>query len=166
MRPKPSHAAKSGVGEHTARESESAQCVRLGRERGELPPPSLALEPFWFRGLLVFRGCAQPLPYALQPSCRLLERGGVQSPGGRVASGTRVSIHQRFSRSVERVVPNALASCPGYSTAWGQAVPPTAKSSTRRASSRHANRFCFGLAFSEAAPQVFRFRREQDPSVI
>ena len=45
MRLKPSHAARSGVGEHTARESESAQCVRLGRERGELPPPSLALEP-------------------------------------------------------------------------------------------------------------------------
>jgi DNA-binding transcriptional ArsR family regulator len=31
MRPRPSLAAKSGVGEHTARESESAQCVRLGR---------------------------------------------------------------------------------------------------------------------------------------
>ena len=45
MRLKPSHAAKSGVGEHTARESESAQCVRTGRERGELPPPSLAPEP-------------------------------------------------------------------------------------------------------------------------
>ena len=45
MRLKPSHAARSGVGEHTARESESAQCVRLGRERGELPPPSLAPEP-------------------------------------------------------------------------------------------------------------------------
>ena len=45
MRPRPSHAAESGVGEHTARESESAQCVRTGRERGELPPPSLAPEP-------------------------------------------------------------------------------------------------------------------------
>jgi hypothetical protein len=35
MRSKSSHAAKSGVGEHTARESESAQRVRRERVRGE-----------------------------------------------------------------------------------------------------------------------------------
>ncbi len=45
MRSKTSHAAKSGVGEHTARESESAQRVRRERVRGEHPPPNLAPEP-------------------------------------------------------------------------------------------------------------------------
>jgi hypothetical protein len=49
MRSRTSHAAKSGVGEHTARESESAQCVRRGRACGERPPPNLALEPKGFR---------------------------------------------------------------------------------------------------------------------
>jgi hypothetical protein len=45
MRSKTSHAAESGVGEHTARESESAQRVRRERVRGEHPPPNLAPEP-------------------------------------------------------------------------------------------------------------------------
>ena len=45
MRSRPSHAAKSGVGEHTARESESAQRMRRERACGERPPPNLALEP-------------------------------------------------------------------------------------------------------------------------
>ncbi len=45
MRSKTSHAAKSGVGEHTARESESAQRMRRERVRGEHPPPNLAPEP-------------------------------------------------------------------------------------------------------------------------
>ena len=33
MRPRSAHAALSGVGEHTARESESAQCCAAGKER-------------------------------------------------------------------------------------------------------------------------------------
>jgi hypothetical protein len=59
MRSRTSHAAKSGVGEHTARESECAQRVRRERARGERPnrsgrpararpikmPKSLAGEP-------------------------------------------------------------------------------------------------------------------------
>jgi hypothetical protein len=78
MRLKPSHAARSGVGEHTARESESAQCVRLGRERGELPPPSLALEPhgsgaFLFSGETVFPRGALPAGIAAN---KMVERVG------------------------------------------------------------------------------------------
>ena len=45
MRSRTSHAAKSGVGEHTARESECAQRVRWERARGERPPPNLAPQP-------------------------------------------------------------------------------------------------------------------------
>jgi len=45
MRSRTSHAAKSGVGEHTARESESAQCMRRERVCGEHPPPNLAPGP-------------------------------------------------------------------------------------------------------------------------
>ena len=45
MRSRTSHAAKSGVGEYTARESESAQRMRRERARGERPPPNLAPEP-------------------------------------------------------------------------------------------------------------------------
>jgi hypothetical protein len=45
MRLRTSHAAKSGVGEHTARESECAQRMRWERARGERPPPNLAPEP-------------------------------------------------------------------------------------------------------------------------
>jgi len=41
MRSITSHAAESGVGEHTARESESAQCMYRERLRGEQPPPIL-----------------------------------------------------------------------------------------------------------------------------
>jgi hypothetical protein len=33
MRPKHPHAAESGVGKHTARESESAQACAIGKER-------------------------------------------------------------------------------------------------------------------------------------
>jgi hypothetical protein len=45
MRLRTSHAAKSGVGEYTARESECAQRMRRERARGERPPPNLAPEP-------------------------------------------------------------------------------------------------------------------------
>jgi len=61
MRSKTSHAAKSGVGEHTARESESAQRVHRERVRGEHPPPNLAPEPqgsgaLFFYGSASYRG--------------------------------------------------------------------------------------------------------------
>jgi hypothetical protein len=39
MRPKPSLAAKSGVGELAARESEAPNASKRERERGELQPP-------------------------------------------------------------------------------------------------------------------------------
>ena len=41
MRSITSHAAESSVGEHTARESESAHCMYRERLRGEQPPPIL-----------------------------------------------------------------------------------------------------------------------------
>jgi hypothetical protein len=69
MRSRSSHAAKSGVGEHTARESECAQRMRWERARGERPPPNLAPEPkgsgalfFCAPGNLPGRGAAQPKP--------------------------------------------------------------------------------------------------------
>ena len=55
MRPRSSHAAKSGVGEHTARESESAQCVRLGKRAWRAPTPKFGPGTARFRGLLFYR---------------------------------------------------------------------------------------------------------------
>jgi len=55
MRSKSSHAAKSGVGEHTARESECAQCMRRERARGERPLPNLAPEPQGSGALFFYR---------------------------------------------------------------------------------------------------------------
>ena len=46
MRSITSHAAKSGVGEHTARESESAKRVCRERASGDRPPPFLAPGPY------------------------------------------------------------------------------------------------------------------------
>ena len=54
MRSKTSHAAKSGVGEHTARESESAQCVPMGKSAWRAPTPNLAPEPQGSGALFVF----------------------------------------------------------------------------------------------------------------
>ena len=46
MRPKHPHAAESGVGKHTARESERAQACAAGKERvANAHPHNLALEP-------------------------------------------------------------------------------------------------------------------------
>ena len=59
MRLRTSHAAKSGVGEYTARESECAQRMRWERARGERPPPNLAPEPHG-SGALFF--CAPAIP--------------------------------------------------------------------------------------------------------
>src|SRR5476649_2135413 len=64
IRSKTSHAAKSGVGEHTARESESAQRVRRERVRGEHPPPNLAPEPQGSGALFFLRPAPPPQPQA------------------------------------------------------------------------------------------------------
>jgi hypothetical protein len=55
MRPRHPHAAESGVGKHTARESESAKACAAGKERVAnahshklAPEPSKAPEPFCF----------------------------------------------------------------------------------------------------------------------
>ena len=61
MRPKHPHAAESGVGEHTARESESAQPCATGKERVANAHPQI-----WPRDRKV------PGPYFLSrfnPSC-------------------------------------------------------------------------------------------------
>ena len=56
MRSKTSHAAKSGVGEHTARESESAQCVPMGKSAWRAPTPEFGPGTARFRGLIRFKG--------------------------------------------------------------------------------------------------------------
>jgi hypothetical protein len=56
MRPRHPHAAESGVGKHTARESESAQACAAGKERvANAHPHKLAPETKNFRSLFVFR---------------------------------------------------------------------------------------------------------------
>jgi len=60
MRSISSHAAKSGVGEHTARESECAQRMRWERARGERPPPNLAPEPQGSGALFFCRWSTEP----------------------------------------------------------------------------------------------------------
>jgi len=67
MRLRTSHAAKSGVGEHTARESECAQRMRWERARGKRPPPYLAPEPKGSGALFFFahggsRALGRPTP--------------------------------------------------------------------------------------------------------
>jgi len=62
MRSKTSHAAKSGVGEHTARESESAQCVPMGKSAWRAPTPEFGPGTARFRGLIRFWGCSRRPP--------------------------------------------------------------------------------------------------------
>ena len=55
MRPRHPHAAESGVGKHTARESERVQACAAGKERvTNAHPHKLASEAQYFRGLFVF----------------------------------------------------------------------------------------------------------------
>jgi len=57
MRPKHPHAAESGVGEHTARESESAQRCAAGKERVANAHPHFDPGTARFRGLcFLWRG--------------------------------------------------------------------------------------------------------------
>jgi hypothetical protein len=55
MRSRTSHAAESGVGEHKARESESAQHCATGKSAWRAPTPNLAPEPQG-SGALFFTG--------------------------------------------------------------------------------------------------------------
>lgn len=54
MRSRTSHAAKSGVGEHRARESESAQRCATGKSAWRAPTPKFGPGTARFRGLIVF----------------------------------------------------------------------------------------------------------------
>jgi len=54
MRPKHPHAAESGVGEHTARESEAPNSVPLGKSAWRTPTPKFGPGTERFRGLIVF----------------------------------------------------------------------------------------------------------------
>jgi len=54
MRSKSSHAAESGVGEHTARESEAPNSVRMGKSAWRTPTPKFGPGVSTLRGLLVF----------------------------------------------------------------------------------------------------------------
>jgi hypothetical protein len=92
MRLRTSHAAKSGVGEHTARESECAQRMRWERARGERPPPNLAPEPQGSGALLFLdpegpRAAPQPqrranrrktVPERVRGACSVTRRGAAQ----------------------------------------------------------------------------------------
>ena len=55
MRPKHPHAAESGVGKHTARESEAPNCVPSGKSAWRTPTPKFGPGTARFRGLIVFR---------------------------------------------------------------------------------------------------------------
>jgi hypothetical protein len=59
MRPKHPHAAESGVGEHTARESESAQCCADGKERVANAHPHFDPRDRKVPGVSVFYGAAE-----------------------------------------------------------------------------------------------------------
>ena len=52
MRSRTSHAAKSGVGEHKARESESAQHCATGKSAWRAPTPKFGPGTERFRGLI------------------------------------------------------------------------------------------------------------------
>ena len=55
MRPRHPHAAESGVGKHTARESERVQACAAGKERvTNAHPHNLALEPQGSGAILFF----------------------------------------------------------------------------------------------------------------
>ena len=58
MRPKHPHAAESGVGKHTARESESAQACAAGKERVANAHPQIWPRDRKVPGLKLFRGLA------------------------------------------------------------------------------------------------------------
>lgn len=55
MRPRHPHAAESGVGEHTARESEAPNSVPMGKSAWRTPTPKFGPGTARFRGLIVFR---------------------------------------------------------------------------------------------------------------
>ena len=54
MRPKPPHAAGSGVGKHKARESEAPNIVPSGKSAWRTPTPKFGPGTARFRGLIVF----------------------------------------------------------------------------------------------------------------
>lgn len=55
MRPRHPHAAESGVGEHTARESEAPNSVPTGKSAWRTPTPKFGPGTARFRGLTFFR---------------------------------------------------------------------------------------------------------------
>ena len=65
MRPRHPHAAESGVGKHTARESEAPNSVSLGKSAWRTPTPKFGPGTARSRGLIVWRyllvflGCAR-----------------------------------------------------------------------------------------------------------
>ena len=97
MRPKHPHAAESGVGKHTARESEAPNCVPSGKSAWRTPTPKFGPGTARFRGLIVFaiRGAWPHAKDAKDAKDRSLlwsnhrqvvERGrSVSDPSGRVA---------------------------------------------------------------------------------
>ena len=54
MRPRHPHAAESGVGKHTARESEAPNGVPSGKSAWRTPTPKFGPGTARFRGLIVF----------------------------------------------------------------------------------------------------------------
>ena len=83
MRSRTSHAAKSGVGEHTARESECAQRMRWERARGERPPPNLAPEPKGSGALFFSRQQSHPAASIRPASAGTRASERVRPGGGR-----------------------------------------------------------------------------------
>lgn len=124
MRPRPSHAAESSVGELAARESESAQCRHPGRERGELQP---AIWPATFRRCgpycVCTRRCAarEPGSWGAAAVIPLSEHSAQQEREGLAGGGAPATRHARESAPYSRSpwAQHAISGClPGY-------LPPT-----------------------------------------
>jgi len=64
MRPKHPHAAESGVGKYTARESEAPNCVPSGKSAWRTPTPKFGPGTARFRGLIVFEMAVRGLRFA------------------------------------------------------------------------------------------------------
>ena len=73
MRPKHPHAAESGVGKHTARESEAPNSVPLGKSAWRTPTPKFGPGTARSRGLIVFRIAMPALTQRTLSSRRALQ---------------------------------------------------------------------------------------------
>jgi len=89
MRPRHPHAAESGVGKHTARESESAQACAIGEERVAGPSGPLPVRIFRVRPLRPVRSL----------------------PAG---SGTPDGVRTRLQRGLSRVCTFATGTAPAF----------------------------------------------------